>query len=154
MSAPLDALLRIIEGLVGPRLDHLALYPCRVVAQSADLTRLDLQPDSARVPPCAGVPIRHGIPGVTVTVPVGARVLLGYAGGDPAQPYAALWEAGSVTLVSFNGGSTKVARDGESVTRSSAFATWMNTVSLATGAINPGATIGTVSGGSTVLKVP
>lgn len=112
MSAPLDALRAIIEGLVGSRLDRLALYPCRVVAQSADLTRLDLHPDDSRIPPCAGVPIRHGIPGVTVTVAPGARVLLGYAGGDPAQPYAALWEAGNVTSVSFNGGTAKAARVG------------------------------------------
>ena len=77
MSAPLDALRAIIEGLVGSRLDRLALYPARVVAQSADLTRLDLQPDDSRIPPCAGVPIRHGLPGVTVTVAAGSRVLLG-----------------------------------------------------------------------------
>jgi hypothetical protein len=112
MSAPLDALRAIIEGLVGSRLDRLALYPARVVAQSADKLTLDLQPDDVRIPPCAGVPIRHGLPGVTVTVAAGERVLLGYAGGAPAQPYAALWEAGSVTSVSLNGGTAKAARVG------------------------------------------
>lgn len=154
MSAPLDALRQIIDGLVGPRLDRLALYPARVVAQSSDRARLDLHPDDVRIPPCAGVPIRHGVPGLTVTVPAGSRVLLGYAGGDPAQPYAALWEAGSVTLVSFNGGSTKVARDGEAVNSSADMAAWITAVSTLTGATAPTGAIGAVSGGSTVLKVP
>lgn len=165
MSAPLDALRAIIEGLVGSRLDRLALYPARVVAQSADLTRLDLQPDDSRIPPCAGVPIRHGIPGVTVTVASGSRVLLGYAAGDPMQPYAALWEAGSVTLVSVNGGAVKVARDGESVVSSSGMAMWITAVSAllnapgavigAPGSVTPPAgAIGAVSGGSSVFKVP
>ena len=113
MSAAFDALRRIVEGLVGPRLDHLALYPCTVVAQRSDKT-LDLQPDDARVPPCGGVPIRHGLPGVTVTVPAGGRVLLGYAGGNPALPYATLWESGTVTAISINGSTTKAARDGGS----------------------------------------
>lgn len=152
--SPAAALRAIVEAITGPRLDRLALYPCRVVSQSSDLRTLDLQPDNARVPPCAGVPILHGLPGITVTVPTGARVLLGYAGGDPAQPYAALWEAGDVTLVSVNGGSTKVALDGGDVTRSAAMATWMSAVSAATGAANPGGAIGAISGGSSVLKVP
>lgn len=111
MSHALDALRRVVEGMVGPRLDHLALYPCTVVAQRAS-GGLDLQPDSPRVPPCADVPIRHGLPGVTVTVPAGGRVLLGYAGGNPDLPYAALWEPGTVTSVSLNGGTAKAARVG------------------------------------------
>lgn len=164
MSGPLEALRRIVEGIVGPRLDHLALYPCTVVAQRADKT-LDLQPDDARVPACAGVPIRHGLPGVTVTVPVGGRVLLGYAGGNPALPYASLWESGTVTAISINGSTTKAARDGEAVNSSTAMGAWITAVSgllNAPGAVigapgsvtpPPGA-IGAVSGGSTALRIP
>lgn len=148
MSAPLDALLAIIEGLVGPRLDRLALYPARVVAQSADKTRLDLQPDDVRIPPCAGVPIRHGLPGVTVTVTAGARVLLGYAGGDPAQPYAALWEAGSVVSISVNGGSTRVARVGDTVASHTHSYTDGGTP-MTTGPASPA-----ITGGSPELLVP
>ena len=164
MSAAFDALRRIVEGLVGPRLDHLALYPCTVVAQRSDKT-LDLQPDDARVPPCGGVPIRHGLPGVTVTVPAGGRVLLGYAGGNPDLPYASLWESGTVTAISINGATTKAARAGEAVTSSGAMATWLTAVSTLLNA--PGAVIGTpgsvtpppgaigaVSGGSSALRIP
>jgi hypothetical protein len=162
--SPLEALRAIVEGFVGPRLDHLALYPCTVVAQRADKT-LDLQPDDARVPASAGVPIRHGLPGVTVTVPAGGRVLLGYAGGNPALPYAALWESGTVTAISINGSTTKAARDGEAVTSSGAMATWVTAVSAllnAPGAvigapgsvIPPPGAIGAVSGGSTALRIP
>jgi len=164
LSHALDALRSIVETVVGPRLDRLALYPCTVVAQRADGT-LDLQPDSARVPACAGVAIRHGLPGVTVTVPTGGRVLLGYAGGDPAQPFAALWEPGTVTAVKINGASTKAARDGEAVTSSSSMAAWITSVSTllntpgpvvgAPGTVTPppGA-IGAVSGGSSALRIP
>ena len=111
MSSALDHLRRIVEGFVGPRLDYLALYPATVVAQRADKT-LDVQPDDSRVPPCAGVPIRHGLPGITVTVPTGGRVLLGYAGGNPALPYVSLWETGTVTAISVNNGTARAARVG------------------------------------------
>jgi len=37
------------------------------------------------------VPIRHGIPGLTVLVPQGHRVLVGFEAADPRAPYAALW---------------------------------------------------------------
>lgn len=147
MSAAFDALRRIVEGLVGPRLDHLALYPCTVVAQRSDKT-LDLQPDDARVPPCGGVPIRHGLPGVTVTVPAGGRVLLGYAGGNPALPYASLWESGTVTAISINGGSTRVARVGDAV-ESHTHSYTDDGVVMTTGAASPA-----ITGGSSVLLVP
>ena len=147
MSGPLEALRRIVEGFVGPRLDHLALYPCTVVAQRADGT-LDLQPDAARVPACAGVPIRHGLPGVTVTVPAGGRVLLGYAGGNPTLPYACLWESGTVTAISINGGSTRVARVGDTVASHTHSYTDGGTP-MTTGAASPA-----ITGGSSVLLVP
>ncbi len=164
MTSALDHLRRIVEGFVGARLDYLALYPCTVVAQRADKT-LDLQPDDSRVPPCAGVPIRHGLPGVTVTVPAGGRVLLGYAGGNPALPYASLWETGTVTAISINGATTKAARDGESVTRSTGMGAWITAVSTALntpGAVigapgtvtPPVGAIGAVSGGSDALRIP
>lgn len=147
MSSALDHLRRIVEGFVGARLDYLALYPCTVVAQRADKT-LDLQPDDSRVPPCAGVPIRHGLPGVTVTVPAGGRVLLGYAGGNPALPYASLWETGTVTSIAVNGGTTKVARVGDTVA-SHSHSYVVDGATLTTGPASPA-----ITGGSSVLLVP
>jgi len=164
VSHALDALRRIVEGVVGPRLDHLALYPCTVIAQRSS-GGLDLQPDSPRVPPCADVPIRHGLPGVTVTVPAGGRVLLGYAGGNPDLPYACLWESGTVTSITINGGSARAAREGDHVTATTALSTWITTVSTllntpgvvsgAPGTVTPpGSTLGTIAEGSSALKLP
>lgn len=136
------------------RVDYLALYPARVVSQSA-AGLLDLVPDDARVPACSGVPIRGGIPGVTVTVPAGSRVLLGYEAGDPSRPVATLWDAAEVTRITINGGTAKAARDGDDVARVGALVTWMNAVTLATGvAPFSGSTIGTISEGSDVLRLP
>lgn len=88
---------------------YLTLYSATVIRQAADGT-LDLLPDDLRIQSAGlqGVPIRHGLPGVTVTVPAGERVLLGFDSGDPARPYAALWHAGQVTSVQV-GGSEPVA---------------------------------------------
>ena len=67
--------------------------------------------------------------------------------------------------MSVNGGTLKVARDGESVVSSGGMATWITAVSAmlnapgavigAPGSVTPPAgAIGAVSGGSSVLKVP
>lgn len=147
------SLRRLVEAFVGRRLDHLALYPATVVQQRADGT-LDLSPEDPRVPSCQGVPIRLGLPGVTVTVPAGGRVLLGYENGSPARPYASLWESGTVTQISVNGGTHGAAREGHAVARSAAFATWITAVSAATGAAAPAGAIGAISEGSGVLRLP
>ncbi len=117
-------LTTFIRSIVDKRLDTLALYPANVVAQNADGT-LELQPDDPRWPGFSNVPIRYGVPGITAKVASGARVLLGFAGGDPRKPIAELWESASVTeldvnattvnvngstLVVLNGGTLPIAR--------------------------------------------
>lgn len=112
-----DRLLAPIEALVKrftSRIDFCALYACKVVAQNADGT-LELQPDDARMPGLSAVLIRHGLPGVTVTVAAGSRVLLGFENASPASPFAALWDASSVTEIKFNGGTKSVARVDDTV---------------------------------------
>lgn len=98
------------------RWDHLALYPCTVASQ-ADDGSLDLQPDDTvvRGSGFSGVPLKHGLPGWTASVPGGTRVLLGWEGGDPSRPYAALWNPGDVDELVFDGGDQAVAREGDSV---------------------------------------
>ncbi len=141
------SLRRIVEAFVGRRLDHLALYPAVVVQQRSDGT-LDLSPEDPRVPSCQGVPIRLGIPGVTVTVPSGGRVLLGYANGDPSRPYASLWESGTVTRITINGGTAKVARVGDSTESH----THTVVIGGSTYVTSPSAP--TIATGSDVLRVP
>jgi len=153
-------LIEAIEAIVGritARVDYHALYPARVLQQRADGT-LDLVPDSMRVPSCQRVPYRT-LRGLSVEVSAGARVLLGYEEGDPSKPYAALWELGDADVVRVNGGTSRVARDGEDVVASAAMVAWMAAV---VAKVNGGAgvvgaapsTIGAVSGGAPELLVP
>jgi hypothetical protein len=149
LLAALDRLL----GRLTRRVDYTALWPARVVAQQGNGS-LDLVPDSPRVAPCQGVPYRT-LRGLSVDVAAGARVLLGYEGGDPSQPYALAWELGSATAVRVNGGSTRAAREGDSVS-----------VTLPIGALIPPASpggplpaapitlTGTITSGTTALRLP
>lgn len=95
-----QSIAAVVDSLVGRRLDYQALYPCTVVVQDA-LERLELLADDERVRGAGivAVPIRHGLPGVTVKVAPGARVLLGFEAGDPTRPYAALWDPSSLVEV-------------------------------------------------------
>lgn len=101
-----EALTQFVLGSI-PQLDFLALYTATVKAQNADLT-LELVPDDSRIPSLSKVSIRHGIPGMTVKVSPNARVLLGFDGGNPSKPYAALWESGSVTELVLDGTTIKI----------------------------------------------
>lgn len=85
-----------VETLVGNRIDYSRMYPARVMKQAGDGS-LELLPDAAkfRGTGLTGVPIRHGIPGVHVTVLAGGKVLLFFESGDPKLPAACLWPDGS-----------------------------------------------------------
>lgn len=111
-----EALERFVRWVMRDTRYH-ALYPATVERQDAN-GLLDLTPDddAIRGTGLGAVPIRHGLPGFTVKVAKGARVLLGFEAGDPKRPYAALWEPGSVIEISFNGGTKPVARRGDSAT--------------------------------------
>lgn len=149
LLAALDRLL----GRLTRRVDYTALWPARVVAQQGNGS-LDLVPDSPRVAPCQGVPYRT-LRGLSVEVSAGARVLLGYEGGEPSRPYALAWEIGDATSVRVNGGSTRAAREGDSVS-----------VTLPIGALIPPASpggplpaapltlTGTITSGTAALRLP
>lgn len=110
------ALERIIDFVARDRL-YLRTFECTVERQADDGT-LDLVPDDERIRGTGGlqgVPIYHGLPGVTVTVVQGARVLLQFVGGDPSKPFASLWRSGDIEQISFNGGQSPVARKGDPV---------------------------------------
>jgi hypothetical protein len=106
---------------------------------------LDLLPDDPRVrgTGLSRVPIRHGLPGVTVRVVTGSRVLLGFVEGDPRKPYASLWQPGSIEEVSFDGGTAGVARIGDIVVCS-----WPASLPF-TGTLT-GAVSGTITGTLTI----
>lgn len=106
LLAGLEAVVRRVTRDAGRH----ALTPATVVSQRGDGT-LDLVADDPDVLLPRGV--RYlALPGVTATVPAGTRVLVGFIGGDPARPYAGLWERGPVTALSVNGGGSRAAREG------------------------------------------
>ncbi len=90
-------------------------YVCTVESQNG--MTLDLKPDDERIAGAGlgAVPLRVGLPGFTVEVPQGARVLLSFDNGDPSKPAAALFDPGSVTRIVFDGGTQAVARQGDLV---------------------------------------
>lgn len=116
MLEAFESLTRLVRAIVGDtRL--LTLNPCTVEAQSG--MTLDLTPEDPKLAGpggLQGVPLKVGLPGFTVKVKRGARVFLGYEGGNEARPYAALFDADSVESVQYADGTQALARQGDLVT--------------------------------------
>lgn len=153
---PTNRLLAAFEALVKRvmrRVDYLALYPARVVAQDGDGGSLDVVPDDPRVTVPRGLPYRT-LAGVAITVPSGTRCHVGFEGGDPSKPYVALWELGDVTKLVLAGGTHRAAREGDGVSASPTLAAWIASVSTATGTTPPAGNIGAIANGSNTLRLP
>ena len=113
----------------------LALYEARVVQQeTSGLLALEPQPDVAEalrtIPTLTRVPLVAPYPGGMLFFPASAinarsvRVLVGFADGDPARPYAVPWALQGATpdrieinanTIALGGDAKGVARDGDSV---------------------------------------
>lgn len=91
-------------------------YACVVQRQDSN-GLLDLLPDdkTIRGTGLSSIPIRHGLPGFTVQVQPGSRVLLAFENGDPEKPFASLWAEATVLAVSFGSGTRPIARVGDEV---------------------------------------
>jgi hypothetical protein len=79
---------------------------------------VETEPETAGTPPQPNLPLRYGLPGVLrAVVRSGARVLLGWAEGDPAQPFVAAWEASQLEELVFDvpGGARALARHEDTV---------------------------------------
>lgn len=103
----------VVGSIVDNRIDYSRMYPSKVLGQAGDKS-LQLIPDDERVRGngLTRVPIRHGLPGVVVSVPSGGKVLLFFEGGDPKRPAAALWPDGSsVTEIQITAPTLKVIGD-------------------------------------------
>lgn len=109
-----EPLARFVRWVMRSTL-YLGAYPSTVQRQDPSTGLLDLLPDDERLrgKGTSGVQIRHGLPGVAVEVPTGARALLQFDNGDPRKPFAALWETGSITSITLDGGTQKLARQGD-----------------------------------------
>ena len=146
------------------RVDFMAMYPCQIVSQNADST-LELKPDDARLPSLSNVQLRLGLPGCTAKVASGSRVLLGWYGGDPSKPFAALFESSTVTQLNanatgivLNNGTNGVGRVGDQVQvtfTAANFAAMTPTCAAAPGpvvAAGPVTITGTITAGSATVK--
>jgi hypothetical protein len=76
------------------------LYHAKLVAQSGDADVVDVRPDDSTLPDMAGVPLRHGLPGLRVQVALGSYLRVGWDDGRPDKPFAALWDTSSVLKAS------------------------------------------------------
>ncbi len=116
--SPSSSLNRFLGG-IRRQVDFAKLYPCKVATQHNDGS-LSLVPDDDKMRGygVGKVRPRHGLPGFKVVVKPGARVMLGFDAGDPARPYASLWDAegaSAVDHIAFNDGMQSVTRVGDLV---------------------------------------
>lgn len=93
------ALLGLVKAS-GPRVAYTSIYRGVVLSQSGQT--VDVKLDDPRLPGMAALPIQVGLPGATVDIRAGARMLVAFENGDPAKPIALTWQgadAGRVSLV-------------------------------------------------------
>lgn len=79
---------------------------------------VETDPETPGTPQLPALTLRYGLPGVLRAVArSGARVLVAWAEGDPAQPYTAAWEPGALEELVFDvdGGAQPLARTGDTV---------------------------------------
>lgn len=132
--------LRKFLGHIRRNIDYTRLYPARVSSQNLDGT-LVVVPDAGKLKGQGldKVPIRHGLPGVTVrSVPSGARVRVGFEEGNPSQPFACLWDedTGAATVeIIFHGLLLRLGSESASqpVPLGTALLQWLNAHTHPTG---------------------
>jgi hypothetical protein len=116
MQAPDDFSERLMSAFralvrgVHRRVDYFALYPAKVLKDHGD-NHVDVQPDDPILPALVRVRVDTFMPGVKLEVAAGARVLLGFSGGNPAAPRCQLWESGELVKVTISAGTVVVASD-------------------------------------------
>lgn len=77
-------------------LPYALCYPCEVIKDWGNMT-LDLMPeDTELLPPLERIPLRVGVPGLTIRLKVGARVWLAFDNAEADRPLAYLFESGQV----------------------------------------------------------
>lgn len=81
-----------------PRAAYMGFYRGAVVSQSGQT--VDVKLDDPRLPGMSALPIQVGIPGATVEMAAGARMLVAFENGDPAKPVALFWEGAQARRIS------------------------------------------------------
>jgi hypothetical protein len=92
-----NELKKLVKGVL-PGIDYQARYFARVDAQRS-ATRVDVTPEDPRMPKMANVLLMTGTPGAGALFnAAGARVLVGWSGGDPEKPYAEAFDQGETVV--------------------------------------------------------
>ena len=115
MNVP-EALAKIIRSVMRD-VTYLGTYPATVMSQVGETC--DVKTDNHKIGEqggFSGVKLRHGLPGVSVQVTPGARIVLAFDNGDPEKPYVALWENSTALSLVFANGVMPVARVGDAIT--------------------------------------
>ncbi len=150
----LPSVRAIVAQAIAP-IDYYSFYSGTIRKQSSDLTTVDIEPDNAALlgPGFQRVPLRHGLPGCKVQISNGSKIRIGWDDGNPQKPFAAIWNGEETVQKVQIGGTTKVARDGDDVSKSTPMGVWMDAVTSAT-AVPPlvGNVIGLISEGSDILR--
>lgn len=109
-----SALVRFVRDAVPTT--FLRIVRARVVA--VDGASVDTDPETPGTPQLTGLQPRYGLPGVLRAVcRAGARAVVAWAEGDPAQPYVAGWDPGVLEELVFDvpEGAEPLGRDGDTV---------------------------------------
>ena len=102
LRAALDAIAQDATARTD-RIDYSRTYPATVIQQSG--STVDVQPDQVEgqdlLADMAGVPLLLGLPGASADGTTGGKVMIGWRGGDPSQPFAVSFDASNAvsTLV-------------------------------------------------------
>lgn len=131
---------KAIKGLA-PDVDPYGHYPCTVLSQSSDLKTVDVSTSHPKISGMTKVRFSVGLPGCKVKISRGAKVLVGFEGGDRQRPFVSFFSDADIAEITLKA-SSKVTIDAP-------------VVDLAGGAGIPLARVGSVvSGTATVLGSP
>lgn len=94
----LKSAARSLQNL-DPLIRYRCMYRGKVIGQSGQT--VDVRPYDPLLPDMAGIPLRHGVPGLQVQVTLGCSIQIGWDDGRPDRPFAALWstDASAIRIV-------------------------------------------------------
>jgi hypothetical protein len=112
----IESVREIVRQEVAAQAPYAGVYDYVVTASNGSTCDAVPADTSRGLPPVTGIPILSGIPGAKVTPANGSRVGIGFLDCNPTKPFVwGLFDSRVATLVSFAGGTSPVARQGDTV---------------------------------------
>lgn len=98
-GGPWQEIRKVVNGIVKPAVKLAAFYAAEAFVQNPVTKLIDVTPDSDvlrdGIKGMGGLQMRHGMPGVRVTLSPKSRVMIAFDANDPSKAFAALWEEGT-----------------------------------------------------------